>query len=262
LNEQELIYILADKKSDTSGIGRTSVKNTDGGQEHPLWAILRSKIPISRDWKSLNGAERGQIEKAATKLHALNIPYSFYAEFLVRTNKTYLIGKGPMLVTKYGLNTRGMTSVLGEYLMMMKHCLTVYKRNPDVIKVNDFAYRTFPDSLQLGTLKYIFGIDLIEEALRTRSPLHLMKVATTCAGEKQTIERFWNDIGRQVEDRKEFSINLNTGVRDDVLVKALQKEMRIRLGREVGTLSPDLDRYFKKNGTLTVWGAKLITGDK
>lgn len=256
MTETEIRFILADKGV-ASKIGHDSTK-TDGGAEHPLWTLLNNRFPPSRPWKTLRGKERTQICLAGEKLHATGVPYSFYVDFLDRTGKGYLKHLGPFMVTKYHATTTGRQSLLGEYLMLVSNALEIYKRKPEAVTMNDAVYKAFPLGYLHGALRYIYGLGLIDKALENHSYRELLATVGRC----RDIDEFWNSLGGSVLDNAPVEVDLSKGVRSEAAVKLLQKEMRIRLGKDEGRPTPAFDKYFKHNNTLNAQGLKIVSGEK
>jgi len=259
MNFDELNYIVNEQPCiQKSRIGSTA-SFVDSGQAHPLWMCLINQETIPTTWRSLSGAERGQIVRAAERLHDLNIPYHFYVDFLKRMGKLSLVSHALMMVIKYKPQRTGATSVLGEYLDMMKYFITIFKRDPEIIKVNDAVYKALPGSYRHGTLKYVHTVITIQDAMDTHTPQEVLQILTNC----DDIRDFWNALGKSTIDNMDRGdIDLSAGKSAEVQIKILQKEIRIRLGKDNGDSSKALNKYFTKTNRLNVRGLKVISGER
>jgi len=251
---QEIAYITGTHERDAR-IGTKSI--LDGGAEHPLWTILNIKFPPTKQWRELRGAERTQIQRAGEVLHENDIPYSFYANHLQRFGKGFLKQRSPLIITKYKPASTGMPSILGEYIKVVKFLIESYHENKDCLKINDMVYKRFPKTFEHGALHYYYGVKIIREALRNHTTNDILRILA----QSDNADEFLKSLGGSVADHKPLEIDLNKGVSQEGSVKVLQREMRIRLGKDSGKSSPALNKYFKKDGTLNGRGIKVVSGE-
>jgi len=232
----------------------------DSGAPHPLWVCLHKNIRMGRQWSQLSGAEKGQIRRAADKLSEVHIPYTFYANYLSRMGKTWFI-KNPLAVTKYNPKKSGSLSILGEYISLIIYLIKVFKECPNAIRLNDKVYSLLPNAYSQGPLKYVHTVMLIKECLLT----HSINEVLTFLQNSSDITDFWNKLGSSAEStqkNRDFQIDLSSGKCPENNIKILQRELRIRLGKEDGVTNSSLDKYFKSSNRLNAQGLKVISGER
>lgn len=219
------------------------------GIEHPFWSVLNAVFPPTKPWLALKGREKGALLRAAKLLHEKNIPYGFYAAFLEKFNKGYL--KRQKLLSILSYKGRDRAPILKEYLDMMAYFIKVFKEHPITFKVNDALYAKFPDTYKMGIFRYIYIVGLIRNALSSKTSRSLFDLVENAGN----IQEILDALGGVWQ--KPIRLDLSGGVKVDV--KGIQKEMQIRVGKEMGTPNPNFDKYFKKDGTLGAQGLKLIS---
>ena len=259
MNFSELNYIVNEQQKIKrhSRIGMTNLE--DSGSSHPLWNCLAVHLNPTRFWYDLNGAERGQLVRAAKKLHEANIPYSFYATFLYRMGKTGLLRANSLTLTKYKSQKSGTPSILGEYLSMMEYLIKIFKERPDTIRITDEVHKVLPGSYRHGALKYVHTVRTIYEALETHTTNEVLQVLNRC----DDIKEFWNALGKSTEENPvKEDIDLSAGHSAPGVIKILQREIRIRLGKEPGEPSIKLNKYFNKHNRLNIRGLKVVSGER
>ena len=141
MNTEQINYLV----NEYGNLKRNTRINTkqvfDGGAEHPLWALLNMTFPPPKLWKALRGADREQIRRAGEKLHAENIPYSFYTSYLKIFGKGHLKQQSPLTITKYKETANGAQSILTEYIGLMKYCISLFMKNSSILYLNDWLYK-------------------------------------------------------------------------------------------------------------------------
>lgn len=249
---------IAGQTQNNFGIGTTAT--TDGGTEHRLWTILNAIIPPEIKWRRLTGAERAGIVRAGNLLHDRNIPYSFYAEFLVKFGKAYLKNK-PLMITAYNKKSESAIPLLREYLLAWDTAKAAYDKDPWVVEINDRLYQKFPMAFALGLWSYIHSINTIDQAI----PKLSVKGVLAVVGESQDVRGFWNTIGYMTGTGNQTPTITNEvlaeGVSRQAIVQILRDELKIRIGKSPGTPNPAYHKYFRSNGTLNARGAKLVMGE-
>jgi len=259
MNFKELNYILNEHQLITRStkVGMTTLE--DSGSTHPFWSCLHIGTPIHIAWKTLSGAERGQLVRAAKKLHDFGIPYSFYFNFLKRMGKLNLIRVSPMAIAKYKPKKSGEITILSEYLAMMTYLKQVFIRNVDVIKLNDIVHKALPGSYQHGILKYVHTVRTIEEALENHTRNEVLQILNKC----NTIKNFWDALGKSTVDNPiKADLDLSQGRNAIEVVRILQREIRVRLGKEDGIINKQLNKYFNKQNRLNIRGLKVVAGER
>ena len=235
-----------------------TLPTTDGGSEHALWSCCSNLIPGCILWKGLTGAERGMITRCANLLHKQNIPYSYYAKYLIRMGKTWQVKKSPMFITKYIPKSSGNPSILAEYLALEKYLLSVFRQDPNVILLVDKIYTTLPTAYLEGPLKYIHTVLQIVDSLKNHTNNEILQILNL----SNTIYEFWDNLGNRQEHKEVKPLDLSTGISTKGSLKILQREIRIRLGKEEGTKCADLNKYFNKQNRLNKRGLEVISGER
>ena len=222
------------------------------GFEHPLWTILNAKFPPVMPWNRLRGAERGQIVKAGKILHNNNIPYSYYANYLKRFNKGFLMHKSPLLITGFKEKKSGAHPILSDFISVVNILVDHFDKNETTLRVLEQAYHTFKNPYEGGPMHMVFACNTIAETLGTESLMYITKVM----GASKTLEEFTEKLGKKklhehIVQRMEGS--------ESQASKVLVTELRVRRGRAEGKPDPKLNKYFNKNNTLNVRGLKLVS---
>lgn len=233
-----------------------SLTTTAGGTAHPLWTMVDMAFPPTRPWLELPPPVRGQILNAAKLLHANNIPYGFYVNYLIRARKGGLKHR-PMILFASGVRKDGLQQLLREYITVFNLATELYKESADIIRINDVAYNRFPVAWEYGLLKYVHSLTVIKDALKTRA----MQQVLLELAQAKTIDDFWNGVGVTVYITQDTPIDLTAGQTNQADVRRLRLEMGIRMGRTTGTPNPTFNKYFKKNGTLSAAGLKVVSGE-
>jgi hypothetical protein len=224
------------------------------GMEHPFWTALNTISPY-RPWPTVSGPERGQIRRAAAKLAREGIPYVFYARFLVRFGKSYLKNQSALTITgtKEKVKNEKRESILLEYIRFMNRLHQYYEKDQNIIRGLDALYKNFPSGYRLGIPKYLEVAAIIDNALKTHTFGSILQMITRSASFDEFLKRF------DVAKREVKELDLSKGV-IATHVPILQKELRIRTGRDPGVPNPALNKYFNKKGRLNLHGLKLIGG--
>jgi len=237
-------------------------ETTDMGLPHPLWSCMTIAIGSCMEWQRMTPAERGMIYRCAAILHEHNIPYSYYTKYLVRMSKQGIVRKAPLFITRYKQKTNAQPpSIFAEYLSMMDFLITKYRQYPNVIKITDKVYTAYPDAYVLGALKYIHTVIQIEEALEHKS---INEILLNINNNKD-IYTFWDSLGTAVTNAIDDQVpefDLSEGISAQGSLKILQKEIRIRLGKESGMPIKELDKYFTKSNRLNKRGLGVISGTR
>jgi hypothetical protein len=237
----ELTY-LANPNTAHPDIGFT--QSTDGGSEHPLWTILNHKIPPAIPWRNVNGQIRVMIERAGTFLHNHKIPYSFYADALIRFKKSYLKNTNPKIILKITQNKNLNTQFIHDYVELIKLLQKLFNQNPTILKLTDLTTQKF-DVCATGILNYCYMAQTIKEALTTKPQTEIIRLLTKA----QTLNEFLNSIGTIIQ--KPFMTVLD---KSDI-VKKLQTEMH---NRRQNQFNPDFNKYFNHKNTINKRGLELI----
>lgn len=223
------------------------------GFTHPFWKILNIKIPPELPWKSLTGAERTQIVRAANTLQANNIPYIFYADFIVFTGKSYLKRRSPLSITKIKTKENGDFSLLSEYIAMIRILVNMYKEDDRIIRINEKVLSRFKKEMVSSKL-CIHSVSLIKDALKHQSPVSIMGILSECTSAME----FFNRIGGEIS-KPNFSVS--DGIRCTDKVKLLRQEQLVRIGKKPGIPNKEMDKYFKKGNKLSSRGLKILSGN-
>ena len=227
----------------------------DSGEVHPLWSMLDSISP-AMPWRRLPGAVRGGVCRIAEMMHERNIPYGMYVDWLTKFGKGYL-KRRPLSLVGHKVKADGSPPIFLEFLMFTDRLQQVYTTCPGALRVNDAAYKLYPGSYAHGYNKFLYSVDLLVEALKTRTSEWLMVAMT----KKQTIEEFWHLVGDPLTPKTPQVIDLSEGRQNKQAVKILSDELRVRTGVAPGFANPNLNHYFKSGGKLNSQGLKVITGE-
>jgi hypothetical protein len=216
------------------------------GQSHPLWDCFNAHLNPPFEWKSLTGVEKTQIIRAAKVLDENNIPYCFYIKYIKRTGKYHMV-RNPLMVTKYKETKSGPT-ILGEYINLMTYLKKVFIENPDILVINDYVYKVIPNATT-QIFKYAYTVDIIKDSLNSRSKNEILQILNN----SPDIHSFWNQLGKIPQ-----VIDIDVEGKDkSSIVRMLQKEIRIRLGKDLGVPNKSLNKYFCKN-RLNKKGLEII----
>ncbi|RPJ79063.1 MAG: hypothetical protein EHM20_02385, partial [Alphaproteobacteria bacterium] len=151
------------------------VQTTDGGSEHPLWTILNHKIPPAIPWRNVNGQIRAMVAKAGTFLHKNKIPYSFYADALIKFKKAYLKNTTPKIIFKTTKNPNQNTQFIYDYVELMKLLQKLFKENQTILKLTDLVTKKF-DVCSTGILNFCYMAQTIKEALLTKPQTEIIRL--------------------------------------------------------------------------------------
>jgi len=221
-------------------------QTTDGGSEHPLWTILNHKIPPNIPWGNVNGQIRAMIERAGTFLHNNKIPYSFYADALIRFKKSYLKNTNPQIILKITQNKNKNTQFIHDYVELMKLLLKLFKENPTIIKLTDLTTQKF-DVCSTGILNFGYMAQTIKEAL-TKPQTEIIRLLTKAT----TLNDFLNSIGTIIQKSHMTILDKSD------IVKKLQTEM---YNRKQNHFNPDFNKYFNHKNTINKKGLELILNE-
>lgn len=242
-----------------SHIGRTHEVEGDDGIAHPLWTLLNHAFPPETLWKSLGGAEREQVKRAARLLHEEDIPYHLYIEYLRLMNKGQLKTLSPFLITKTNPTKKGRPSLLQEYVGVIRYLKGTFKKNPHCLKIVDHVYQSYSDAYSLGALPFMHTVGLVENTLETHSTQEILQILN----ESHSLTEFQNSLGQSNlrhdrVTRTATGIDLEDGVDHSNTVRLLQQELRVRMGRTSGQPRLDLNKYFTRSNKLNKRGLQLI----
>ena len=230
----------------------------DAGETHPLWAMLEaSSTTWIIPWRRLSGAVRAGVYRIAGIMHHHNIPYGMYVDWLKKFNKLGLV-RHPMSIVGCKIKPNGAIPIFAEFMEFNNRLQHVLETCPNALRVNDAAYRMYPGSYIHGPHKFLYSIDLMVEALKTRTSESLI----TMLSKAQDIESFWHLVGDPRTPHTVPVVDLSGGKQDQQAVKTLSDELRIRTGVVQGFPNPKLSRYFKTDGKLNAQGLKVITGEQ
>lgn len=223
-----------------------------GGVEHRLWTTLNTYIPPTIAWKHVKGHERAQIRRAGAALDKAKLPYTFYAEYLRVFGRAWC-KRNPLLITALKRRKNGNLPLLLEFIDVMTWLLDVYTRNKIIIDIVDSVYDRFPAAYGMGLIKYVYSVDIVTDALNTHTPRWVWSEALTAT----SLQRFWDALGKAVDERETQAIDLSRGTVSAHL-HTLQRERRIRVGIGGGVPNPLLNKYFNKTGKINARGLKLL----
>ena len=221
------------------------------GFEHPLWTILNAMFPPAMPWKTLKGMERGQIVKAGKILHNNHIPYSYYANYLKRFNKGFLMHKSPLLITGFKEKKSGAHPILSDFISIINILVEHYEKDSTTLQIFSKAYDTFKKPYDGGAMHMVFVCNAIAESNKNTSILDTLRIM----GMSSTVEEFTERLGKK--KLHEHIVKKMEGSESQAS-KLLVGELRIRRGRERGKPDPKLNKYFNKNNTLNARGLKLL----
>ena len=222
--------------------------SVDSGMEHPLWTVLNIKM----NWRAVKPTIRLMTVRAANLLHTNNIPFSFYTNFLTRFNKNYLKTK-PLTLLSYKPRKDGTHQILPEYISLFNTAKKHFIEDPDTIRINDKLYLTYPQTYDKGTPTFIQSLTLISTALKTFEP----RIVYDTIAQSRTAEDVWVILGKIIPTP--IQIDLKLGYESSKTLLLLKDEMKVRTGKEPGAPNPTLNKYFKKDGSLSARGIKAIS---
>ena len=249
----KIIKQIASAPPPRSRIGGYDVDNV--GAAHPLWVMLNARFRPVIEWHKLAGAVKGGITRIAAAMHAADIPYGVYVDWLDKFGKGYLKSRPLALV---GTKTRkdGQAPVFAEFGAFINHLLEVYRRKPEVLQLVDQVYHMYPDAWAAGQLRYLYVVDLLERLLTTKTDKSILVELAKHA----QLDDFLHAVG---DVRREAPVvDLSAGRSNEQGLHVLMAEMKVRTGVIEGQANPALSRYFKTDGKLNAQGLKVVTGER
>lgn len=208
------------------------------GSEHTFWVVINSYFPPKMPWKTLSGAEKGQIYRAAEILDKHQIPYKCYAQFLHKFGKGKLIHRTPLLITGFK-EKDGKHPLLSDFICIV----TNLRKYPiKVIDILDCVYATLKDCFEHSIIQINYVADTISDALKNSSEDYIKKTI----GKYDFLDEFLDHINKTAWK----SVSTKIGVKNSVTAKLLVREYRIRKGRELGDVDTSLNKYFTKNNSF------------